>query len=209
MTKKQILLLAIFLIFSICTYSFFHFLVKNKIVIGYNQGYKPTQPFPFSHKLHAGAQKIACNYCHTNVGTERHATVPSLKICMNCHMVVKPESPFIQKLTEHYTSNIPIQWKKVNLLPDHVKFNHAKHISKMEVERGEKKNTSCKHCHGSVEEMNVLYQFSSLSMGWCISCHRQPENDAPTEFLKIRGESLLSHRKPENRAPIECTTCHY
>src|SRR6202171_4318609 len=77
-------------------------LSTNKVVVGYNQGYMPDQPIAFSHEWHAGTLKMDCKYCHTSVEVSRHASVPSLNVCMNCHMVVKTDSPWIQKLTEAY-----------------------------------------------------------------------------------------------------------
>jgi hypothetical protein len=158
--------------------SFVYALVNNKIVIGYNQGYEPDQPIPFSHELHAGQYKIDCKYCHSNVEVSRHSSVPSLNICMNCHMVVKTDSEWIQKLSDHYYNNKSIAWNKVHLLPDHVKFNHSAHILA---------GKECTTCHGEVERMSVVSQKSSLSMGWCVNCHREPEN----------------------QAPVQCSTCHY
>lgn len=187
MTTRNIFLIAAFFIFSFVLYFVFQGLSRNEIVIGYNKGYQPTQPLPFSHQLHAGTHKIACNYCHTSVQISRTASVPSLNICMNCHLMIKAESPSIQKLTEHYLSDTPIEWQKVHLLPDHVKFNHFEHIHELEGDNPKKMNTSCKECHGPVEQMSVLYQWASFSMGWCIDCHK----------------------KPEHQAPIDCNTCHY
>ena len=159
-------------------YGFAWTLTNNKVVIGYNKNYEPDQPMPFSHKLHAGQYKIDCKYCHTGTEVSRHASVPSLNICMNCHLVVKTDSPHIQKLTEAYTSGKSIAWEKVNLLPDHVKFNHAMHI---------KAGKACTECHGNVQEMEKVKQVESFSMGFCVNCHRQPENNAP----------------------VNCSTCHY
>lgn len=153
-------------------------LTTNKIVVGYNKNYAPDQPLPFSHETHAGQYKIDCKYCHTSVEVSRHASVPSLNICMNCHLTVKVDSPWIQKLQKAYNSGESIAWKKVHLLPDFVKFNHAPHI---------KAGKDCSTCHGAVETMPIVYQWSSLSMGFCVNCHRQPENNAP----------------------ISCGTCHY
>ncbi len=153
-------------------------LTNNKVVVGYNQGYMPDQPIPYSHELHAGKYQMDCKYCHTSVDVGRNASIPSLNICMNCHMVVKTDSPYIQKLTEAYNSGKSIAWQKVNLLPDHVKFNHAAHI---------KAGKDCTTCHGNVAEMPTVFQKASLAMGWCVNCHRQPENNAPTN----------------------CSTCHY
>lgn len=153
-------------------------LTNNKVVIGYNQGYQPDQPIPFEHALHAGKLQIDCKYCHTSVDVSRHASVPSLNVCMNCHMVVKVGSPWIQKITEAYNSGKSIAWQKVDLLPEFVKFNHSMHI---------KAGKECKTCHGEVAEMSKVYQDKSLAMGWCVNCHRLPENHAPTN----------------------CSTCHY
>lgn len=158
--------------------AFIWLLTNNKITIGYNKGYQPDQPIPFSHKQHAGDLKVDCKYCHTSVESSRHASVPSLNICMNCHITVKADSPHIIKLTEAYNNGTSVAWNKVHLLPDHVKFNHAPHI---------KAGKDCTVCHGKVQEMEKVLQFESLSMGWCVNCHRQPENNAPTN----------------------CSTCHY
>src|SRR6185295_5910830 len=131
-------------------------LTNNRAVVGYNKGYMHDQPLPFSHKLHAGDYQIDCKYCHTSTEVSRHASIPSLNICMNCHLVVKTDSPWIQKLTEAYNSGRSIAWNKVHMLPDFVKFNHAPHI---------KAGKQCQECHGPVETMPTVYQYSSLSMG--------------------------------------------
>ena len=149
--------------------------------IGYNKGYAPEQPIPFSHELHAGNYKVQCLYCHSSAERASHSAVPSLSVCMNCHIQVATDKPAIQQLTEAYTNNKPIPWKKVHLLPDHVRFNHSAHVDRFGAPN------ACHKCHGPVESMEVLYQHSSLSMGWCVNCHREPEN----------------------QAPVSCSTCHY
>jgi hypothetical protein len=146
--------------------------------VGYNNGYQPDQPIAFSHELHAGQNKIQCQYCHTNAERSNHATVPALNICMNCHMVVATDKPAIQKITKAYNDNTPINWVKVHMLPDHVHFNHRRHV---------RRGVACQECHGPVETMKTVYQHADLSMGWCVNCHR----------------------KPENKAPTSCSTCHY
>lgn len=155
-------------------------LANNKVVIGYNQGYQPDQPINFPHTIHAGKLGMDCRYCHTGVEVSRHASVPSLNVCMNCHgpALVQNDSPEIQKLRDAYNNNKPVAWQKVHLLPDHVKFAHAPHI---------KAGKDCTVCHGNVAEMAKVKQVSSLAMGWCVNCHRQPENNAP----------------------VTCATCHY
>ncbi len=149
--------------------------------IGYNQGYAPDQPIPFSHELHAGQYKVACLYCHSSAERANHSAVPSGNICMNCHMTVATDKPNIQKLTEYVNNNQPVPWVKVHMLPDFVKFNHKVHVKKWGAPE------ACHKCHGPVETMAKIGQFSNLSMGWCVNCHRQPENKAPTN----------------------CSTCHY
>jgi hypothetical protein len=129
-----------------------------------NQGYAPEQPIPFSHKLHAGDNKIPCQYCHSGVEKSRHATIPSLNVCMNCHRMVKTDSPYIQKIKAAYESGKPIEWVRVHELPDYVYFPHKRHWAK---------GVSCETCHGNVKEMDRIEQKSALTMGWCMECHRE------------------------------------
>ena len=150
--------------------------------IGYNKGYAPEQPIPFSHELHAGQYKMQCLYCHSAAERANHSDVPSLNICMNCHLVVGTDKPSIQQLSEAYYKGEQVAWKKVHLLPDHVKFNHKRHVQS---------GYTCQECHGPVQEMDVVYQYSSLKMGWCVSCHRQNLND---------------QKRP---ATMDCLVCHH
>lgn len=175
---KKVVGLIVGLVLVVGVPSCVYLLVNNELKLGYNQGYMPEQPLPFSHEVHAGQNKIACQYCHTTTETSRHASIPSLNICMNCHQSVKLDSPWIQKLQQAYMEGESIPWQKVHLLPDHVKFNHMAHITA---------GKQCTDCHGAVETMKEVYQKEDLSMGWCVNCHR----------------------KPENNAPVNCATCHY
>lgn len=145
--------------------------------IGYNKGYSPEQPIAFDHSLHVGTNKIQCQYCHNQVERSRHSNIPALSTCMNCHLTVKTDSPQIQKLQEAYNNKKSIEWVRIHNLPDHVSFNHSAHIAR---------GVNCQTCHGPIETMQKVYQFSDLSMGWCVNCHRQPEN----------------------KAPLNCSTCH-
>lgn len=110
-----------------------------------NQGYAPIQPLPFSHKKHAGQYNIPCMYCHTSAERSRHATVPAMNVCLNCHKVVKTDSPYIKKLTEYYNQGKPIPWIKVHDLPEFTYFNHQRHIAR---------GLACQVCHGEVQQMN-------------------------------------------------------
>lgn len=138
--------------------------------LGNNVGYSPEQPLPFSHQLHAGVNQIPCQYCHSNVDEAKHASIPSMNVCMNCHKMVKTDSPHIQKLTKMYQENQPIEWVKIHDLPDFVFFNHKRHI---------KKGIDCSSCHGSVEKMEKIEQVETLQMGFCMNCHR--EKGAPVD----------------------------
>ena len=136
-----------------------------------NQGYSPVQPLPFSHKTHAGKYQIPCMYCHSSIERSRHATVPAMNICMNCHLIVKADSPHIQSLVKSYSEGKPIPWVKVHDLPEFTFFNHQRHVNK---------GVACTVCHGEVQEMERIKQFAPLTMGWCVNCHRKPQYNAPT-----------------------------
>jgi hypothetical protein len=129
-----------------------------------NVGYTPKQPVAFSHLMHAGTRKIPCLYCHPAAERSRHATVPSVNVCMNCHLVARTDRPDIQKITALYNADQPIPWVRVHRLPDYVYFSHRWHVAK---------GITCQQCHGTVEAMVETRQVASLKMGWCIQCHRQ------------------------------------
>lgn len=135
-----------------------------------NVGYKPTQPIPFSHKLHAGDRKIPCQYCHSSARRSPVSGIPPMNTCMGCHRVVATDKEPIKFLTEKFQKKEPIQWTKVHDLPDFVRFSHKMHVT------GAKLN--CQECHGPVETMEVVEQRAPLQMGWCVTCHQ--EKGAPT-----------------------------
>ena len=141
--------------------------------VGVQQGYAPAQPIAFSHALHAGQYEIACQYCHTGVEIGKSANIPSANICMNCHTHIQNVggkegiSPEIQKIYNAVDNNQPIEWVRVHNLPDLAYFNHAQHVAVGGVE--------CQTCHGPIQEMEVVGQHSTLTMGWCIDCHRPTE----------------------------------
>jgi Cytochrome c7 and related cytochrome c/Class III cytochrome C family len=131
-----------------------------------NVGYAPKQPIPFNHKTHAGINRIPCLYCHGNAERSRHATVPAMNICMNCHSVVATDKPDVQTLTSLWNNNTTLQWVRIYRLPDYVYFSHRWHVAKA---------ITCQECHGLVDSMDVIQQVPNLKMGWCISCHRKNE----------------------------------
>jgi hypothetical protein len=134
---------------------------KNYIV-----GYQPVQPIAFSHELHAGQLGMDCRYCHFNVESGRHAGVPPTETCLNCHNLVKTESPEIRKLLQYHEKGLPVPWVRVHKLADFAYFDHSAHVNK---------GVGCVECHGRVDQMPEVRAETPLSMSWCLDCHRAPE----------------------------------
>ena len=179
--------------------------------IGIQQGYAPAQPIAFSHALHAGQYEIACQYCHTGVEIGKSANIPSANICMNCHTHIQNVggkegiSPEIQKIYNAVDNNQPIEWVRVHNLPDLAYFNHAQHVAVGGVE--------CQTCHGPIQEMEVVGQHSTLTMGWCIDCHRQTEiategNVYYDKLVQLHSTSKDA-LKVKDIGGLECAKCHY
>lgn len=185
------------------------------VSIGVEQNYAPVQPIPFSHKQHAGDMKIDCGYCHTGVYRGKQANIPGVNICMNCHSQVKEGSRFgkdgIAKVIDHYQKNRPIQWVRVHNLPDLAYFNHSQHTVAGGIE--------CVKCHGQIDSMEVVKQYSNLTMGWCINCHRETavngkDNAYYDRLLKVHDEKVAAgirkgDMKVEHIGGLECAKCHY
>lgn len=174
--------------------------------IGSQQGYAPEQPIPFSHKLHAGEYEIDCKYCHTGALRGKNAGIPSSSICMNCHNTIKNTSPEIQKIYKAIETDTPIQWIRVHNLPDLAYFNHSQHVVVAGLE--------CQTCHGEIQEMEVIQQFSKLTMGWCIDCHRKTDvktkgNAYYDNLVKLHKETSKEPLTVENIGGLECSKCHY
>lgn len=219
------------------------FMVNGGIQMGRQQNYKPEQPIFYSHKVHAGINQINCQYCHSGSEKSRQAMVPSSNVCMNCHKGIKEytgaaDHPLvtaegkkvdgtaeIQKLYDYAgwdpvkkeykrdaQGNIlakPIEWVKIHNLPDHVYFNHSQHVAVGQIQ--------CQRCHGPIEEMDEVYQFSPLSMGWCVNCHRQTNvqfesNNYYSLYKKYHAELKEGKRTGvtvEDIGGLECQKCHY
>ena len=200
--------------------------------IGVDQGYMPIQPIHYSHKIHSGANQIECQYCHSSARVSKHSEIPSLNVCMNCHENIAEyngeedlEKGYtkefytneIKKLykavgwdeeTQSYTGDTePVKWVRIHNLPDFVYFNHAQHVSVAGVD--------CNKCHGPVEEMEILYQYSSLTMGWCIDCHRDSNVKVKDNeyYTKIHEELSKKYGVEEltiaQMGGLECGKCHY
>jgi len=203
--------------------------------VGVDRGYQPVQPIAFSHKIHAGENKVDCQYCHSSAKHSKHSGIPSVNVCMNCHKniaevaegteveyngVILRKNELdkeIQKIYDaagwdaenlEYTGETkPIKWIRIHNLPDHVNFVHAQHVTVAGVD--------CKQCHGPVEEMDEMYQYSPLTMGWCIDCHRETNVDLKGNpyYEKIHKQLAEKYGTKEvtiaQLGGIECGKCHH
>ena len=187
--------------------------IDGLYTVGVQQGYQPTQPIAFSHEIHAGQYQIECQYCHTGVMISKNANIPSANICMNCHSAIKTESEEIKKIYaaidydpttgEYGDDQKPIEWIRVHNLPDLAYFNHSQHVNVGGIE--------CQTCHGPIEEMAVVKQWNTLTMGWCINCHRETKintkgNEYYDDLVKMHEGGDL---KVVDIGGLECAKCHY
>lgn len=196
---------------------------KNLWNVGVHEGYMPVQPIKFSHQLHAGVNQIDCQYCHGGAYKSKNASIPSANICMNCHQGITGAeqyggeiSPEIMKIykaldydpaTGEYGDNPrPIQWVRIHNLPDFAYFNHSQHVVVAGLE--------CQTCHGPVETMEEVYQYSPLTMKWCVDCHVSTEVDSSNEYYDQLIEAHEKLKKGEKLTAamiggLECGKCHY
>jgi hypothetical protein len=174
-------------------------------------GYMPKQPVPYSHALHAGELGIDCRYCHTSVDGAAHAAIPPTETCMNCHQRVRTKSAKLEPVRDSWATGAPVEWVKVHDLPDYVYFNHSAHVTR---------GVGCVTCHGRIDEMPEVFQKNTLSMGWCLDCHREPWANLrpPEEATNMKwthpdGEDPVAYGKAlaakNNLHPsTDCSTCH-
>ncbi len=196
----------------------------------------PRQPIAFYHSVHAGINQIPCMYCHYTADKSKSAGIPSVQVCVGCHVpgsgALPPEQAQLgfptpdrdefwaeeaAKMVGYWQRGEPIPWVRVHNLPAHVNFPHYPHINV---------GLTCQTCHGPVEQMDLVYQYSSLQMGWCIQCHRGDQRLSDEEEATVRerssfirrlaeldaaGVDLRGHqaRFPNQRASIDCMVCHY
>jgi mono/diheme cytochrome c family protein len=268
-----------FLVFAV-TLIFGYKTVDNATRMGRQQDYMPDQPIAFSHKIHAGVNKIDCQYCHDSARRSKHSSIPGTNTCMNCHSAVKKgtitgtaeitkifasigfdpiankyipdydnwsdqeiETLYRKWISQEYLADKgissmddagrihvqdqwdalvkslkndsngkiqgPIEWTRIHNLADHAYFNHAQHVAIGQIE--------CQKCHGPVEEMEVVYQYSTLGMGWCINCHRETEvkfadNEYYQQYARYHDELKSGKRSSvtvEDIGGLECQKCHY
>ena len=201
--------------------------------VGVDQNYQPVQPIHYSHRIHAGDNKIECKYCHSSARVSKHSGIPSLNVCMNCHKSIGEVADETQQegLAKHgvdynkeiqklykavgwdaskqaYTGDSePVKWVRIHNLPDFAYFNHSQHVEVAGVE--------CQKCHGPVEEMEIMYQYAPLTMGWCINCHRETnvKIEGNAYYDKIHEELSKKYGVDKLTAAqmggLECGKCHY
>ncbi|HYV84956.1 MAG TPA: cytochrome c3 family protein [Patescibacteria group bacterium] len=172
-------------------------------------GYQPTQPVPYSHRLHAGELGLDCRYCHASVEVSAVANVPPTAACMNCHRVVKRDSEKLAPIRDSAASGRPMRWVRVHELPDFAYFAHNVHVAA---------GIGCVTCHGRIDEMEVVTQMQPLSMGWCLDCHRNPgPNRRPVsevtnmKWTPPKDAAALAARLQTERPvhpPTTCSGCH-
>jgi hypothetical protein len=172
-------------------------------------GYRPEQPVPYSHRLHVGQIGLDCRYCHASVETSPVSNVPPAKVCMNCHHVVKRDSPLLEPIRSSVETGLPVRWIRIHNLPDYAYFDHAAHVHA---------GVGCRSCHGPIQEMEVVWQAEPLSMGWCLDCHRNPgphlrppdavtdmEWVPPSDHAEVVSAAL---EEREIAPPVDCSGCH-
>jgi hypothetical protein len=177
-----------------------------------NERVTRDQPIQFSHKHHVGDVGIDCRYCHTSVESSAYAGIPPTKTCMNCHSVLFNNVGYLEPIRESFRSDQSIQWVKVHRLADYVYFNHSIHVNK---------GIGCSSCHGSINQMQLVFQASPLTMSWCLNCHRNPQpNLRPMDQIfnmdwkasadqEAVGPKLAAEYKLRTTAElISCSTCH-
>jgi mono/diheme cytochrome c family protein len=226
--KNQFLLVVTAIVFLlVAAYLMFGYFMQ----VGVDQGYQPVQPIHYSHKIHAGDNKIDCNYCHSSARRSKTSGVPSLNVCMNCHKNISEVAE--DTATEEYSKEFydgeiaklydavgwnpdemqytgetkPVRWVRIHNLPDFVYFNHSQHVTVAGV--------ACQKCHGPVEEMEIMEQFAPLTMGWCINCHKDTNVKLKDNkyYEKIHEELSKKYGIEKLTAAemggMECGKCHY
>ena len=175
-------------------------------------GIAPPQPVPFSHKHHSGELGLDCRNCHQQVTENQTSGLPPTHTCMTCHSQIWTGSDMLKPVRDSLADNEPLQWARVNRLPNYVYFNHSAHITS---------GVGCSTCHGQVNEMQLTYRAQSFTMQWCIECHREPQSrlrpaaqvwnmewTPPANQAEIGAELARLHKVPGPEWMTQCSTCH-
>ncbi len=213
-----------------------YYTIQGAIGLGRTKNYQPVQPIYYSHKVHAGKNQISCLYCHGGAQEGKQAAIPSVNVCMNCHIAINEYTGSAGKLFSEDGNEIngtaeikklyeyagwdegarkyvnpgkPVEWVRIHNLPDHVYFNHSQHVAVGKVQ--------CQTCHGPITEMDEVHQYADLSMGWCINCHRESKVQfTSNKFYSIYEKFHEDLKKNPNDSitvekigGTECAKCHY
>ena len=206
MNRLPLIFLVAVALFVVSVIGFFWYYASPEYT---DVGYRPNQPVPYSHKLHAGNLGIDCRYCHTTVEVSAKANIPPTQTCMNCHTLVLNESEKLLPVRESWTTGKPNEWIRIHDLADYAYFNHSIHINA---------GVGCISCHGNVAEMEEVMQVEPLSMGWCLECHRNPDpylrpvqEVTNMQWAAPQNQQELAARIKEEKGidpPIDCSGCH-
>ena len=168
--------------------------------LGQGTGRSPVQPIAFPHPVHVNTLKMNCVFCHFAAGQSPDPGMPAVGTCMGCHQLVAVDRPEVKKLADYHTRKLPVPWVRVHKLPEYVRFPHMRHINA---------GVTCQSCHGQVNNMPQVFQYASLNMGWCVSCH--VNGYAPAEGLRAAGyePDSAALAAPRQKATYDCSYCHY
>ncbi|HLA90024.1 MAG TPA: cytochrome c3 family protein [Gemmatimonadaceae bacterium] len=168
--------------------------------LGQGTGRSPVQPIAFPHPVHVNTLKMNCVFCHFAAGQSPDPGMPAVGTCMGCHQLVAVDRPEVKKLADYYNRKLPVPWVRVHKLPEYVRFPHMRHINA---------GVTCQSCHGQVNNMPQVFQYASLNMGWCVSCH--VNGYSPAEGLRAAGyePDSAALAAPRKKATYDCSHCHY
>ncbi len=166
----------------------------------WNIGQVAAQPIPFPHDLHTGKLEVDCRYCHTSVERAARAGMPSATTCMSCHSRVWQGASLLEPLRTSLALGNPIRWSSVHRLASHVHFHHGAHVAR---------GVACSSCHGDMTTTPRTVKRETMSMGWCLSCHR-------ADGAHITGAATVSTPRSRRDDPVgaaslltSCSTCHH
>lgn len=185
---------------------------------GNDVGYGPSQPIPFSHRLHAGELETGCAYCHSAAETDRYAGMPAGSTCMNCHRFVSAPAETVKNEIWAAAS----EGRKVRRVVSEAmrrlylsqgldeSLEPAPGVNPAPIEWSEvtlfpdlayfhhgahsQVGVDCEQCHGQIDEMERTRLAKDLSMGACVDCHRESNRTG------VNGQDV--------DATLECTGCH-
>ena len=199
-----------------------------------SQNRSPIQPINFPHPVHVQKLGMNCLYCHNAANKSPDPGLPAVSTCIGCHNLIGPQRPAsdlgpartsaeLQKLYKFAdvagmgagmgAKAKPIPWVRIHKVPEYVRFPHMRHVNA---------GVTCQTCHGQIQNMDRVYQFSSLNMGWCVSCH--VNGYSAKEGLDAAGYTAQQQATPaaagavapadaqsgeRKKARYDCANCHY